>query len=218
MESVTDTHAQRDRLRDRSASRSPQPRKRVTRAVSEAEDDGKGDGPDVLDPSPGVDDGLLDVNNKSFPTPPNGVNSVIPGRRPSFSTSNDHGRGGGTVMIDGIETPVPDVNAYQQKKTLAQGMMDLALLTANANQLRYVLESYKRHPYFYPSLIFIFMSIVFQVAVGVGLILNGQYNIHDPRERCKANRINNLTVVGIFIITVVNVFISSFGVADPPST
>lgn len=58
---------------------------------------------------------------------------------------------------------MPDVNVYQQKKTLAQGMMDLALLSANANQLRYVLESYNNHPYFYASLTFITISIILQV-------------------------------------------------------
>jgi hypothetical protein len=34
----------------------------------------------------------------------------------------------------------PSLNLYQQKKLIAQGMMDLALLSANANQLRYVLD------------------------------------------------------------------------------
>lgn len=57
-----------------------------------------------------------------------------------------------------------DVNTYQQKKNLAQGMMDLALLSANANQLRYVLESASSHPYYYPSLVFISLSIIFQVS------------------------------------------------------
>ena len=59
---------------------------------------------------------------------------------------------------------IPDVNEYQHKKTLAQGMMDLALLSANANQLRYVLESYNRHPYYHFSLVFISMSLVLQVS------------------------------------------------------
>lgn len=58
---------------------------------------------------------------------------------------------------------IPDVNIYQHKKTLAQGMMDLALFSANANQLRYVLESYDRHPYYYPSVILIAFSLLFQV-------------------------------------------------------
>lgn len=58
---------------------------------------------------------------------------------------------------------LPDVNVYQHKKTLAQGMMDLALFSANANQLRYVLESSSRHPYYYPSIVLISFSLIFQV-------------------------------------------------------
>ncbi|XP_036337938.1 ninjurin-1-like [Rhagoletis pomonella] len=107
-----------------------------------------------------------------------------------------------------------DVNAYAHKKTLAQGMMDLALLTANANQLRYVLETFNRHPYYYPSLVLLILSIAFQIAVGVGLILTSRYNIEDKKEVCHANRVSNYTICGIFIITVINVFISAFGVAD----
>lgn len=56
-----------------------------------------------------------------------------------------------------------------------------------------------------------------QIAVGVGLILNGKYNVKNDKEICRANKINNYTVIGIFIVTVVNVFISAFGVADPQS-
>jgi hypothetical protein len=113
---------------------------------------------------------------------------------------------------------IPDVNVYQHKKTLAQGMMDLALFSANANQLRYVLESFNRHPYFYPSAILISFSLVFQVAVGIGLIWNATYNVKNDKEICIANKINNFTIIGIFLITVINVFISAFGVANPPNT
>lgn len=59
---------------------------------------------------------------------------------------------------------VPDINVYQQKKNLAQGMMDLALLSANANQLRYVVETYARHPYYWFSLISISISLILQVS------------------------------------------------------
>ncbi|XP_062550822.1 ninjurin-A-like [Armigeres subalbatus] len=110
---------------------------------------------------------------------------------------------------------IPDVNVYQQKKNLAQGMMDLALLSANANQLRYVLESYSRHPYFYFSLTFIATSIICQVAVGIGLIWKSRYNIKNQDDFCKADRINNMVTIGIFVITLVNVLISAFGVAEP---
>ncbi|XP_011157228.1 ninjurin-2 [Solenopsis invicta] len=110
----------------------------------------------------------------------------------------------------------PDVNVYQHKKTLAQGMMDLALLSANANQMRYVLQTDERHPYFYPALVMISMSLFLQIAVGIGLIWNSIYNVKEHEEMCKANQANNWTVIGIFLVTVLNVFISSFGVVDQP--
>lgn len=52
-----------------------------------------------------------------------------------------------------------------------------------------------------------------QVLVGMGLIWNSRYNVKDEKQICIANKINNFTVVGIFIVTVINVFISAFGVA-----
>lgn len=136
-------------------------------------DDESDDRPNVNENHAGVDDGLLgngDDNNGTDPDPRRGAGAKSPlpnrGRRPSFSFPGYYGNGP-TTTIDGVEVPIPDVNAYQHKKTLAQGMMDLALLSANANQLRYVLETGRLHPYFYPSLIFISMSILLQVSAGV---------------------------------------------------
>ena len=53
-----------------------------------------------------------------------------------------------------------------------------------------------------------------QIAVGIGLILNGRYNIMEERQVWKANKVNNFTLIGIFTITVINVFVSAFGVAS----
>lgn len=203
---------------------------RIPRAVPELDDDETDDRPNINDNNSGVDDGLLDheeghggsrSGSRGGSNGPGG-DAKIPmpngGRRTSFSMPGFNYPG--FVDIDGVSTALPDVNAYQHKKTLAQGMMDLALLSANANQLRYVLETNKQHPYFYPSLLFISVSIIFQIAVGIGLIWNGKYNIKNEQEICRANKINNYTVVGIFIVTVVNVLISAFGVAErsPTST
>lgn len=71
-------------------------------------------------------------------------------------------RGPGFDVESGVDS-IPDINLYQNKKTLAQGMMDLALLSANANQLRYVLESFDRHPYYYTSIILVSLSLILQV-------------------------------------------------------
>ncbi|CAH0755487.1 unnamed protein product [Diatraea saccharalis] len=113
----------------------------------------------------------------------------------------------------------PNVNTYQQKKNLAQGMMDLALLSANANQLRYVLESSSAgHAYYYSSITLISFSIILQIAVGIGLILNSRYDVNHHVDICKADKINNMTVLGVFLVTIVNVFITSFSVAPSNTT
>lgn len=78
----------------------------------------------------------------------------------------------------------PDVNVYQQKKNLAQGMMDLALLSANANQLRYVLEAGDLHPYYYPSLIFISASLILQV-----ILLIYTYNYNESNKTMCSNSV-----------------------------
>ncbi|XP_056631280.1 ninjurin-1 isoform X1 [Diorhabda sublineata] len=110
---------------------------------------------------------------------------------------------------------IPDINVYQHKKTLAQGMMDLALFSANANQLRYVLDSYQRHPYYWPSFIFIVLSLSMQVMVSIGLIWNSLYNVSNEKHLHSANKINNFTVLGTFLVVVINVFITSFGAVTP---
>ncbi|KAL9699543.1 hypothetical protein quinque_002984 [Culex quinquefasciatus] len=184
------------------------------------------DGPDDYDRSNrrGIDDGFLPEKPGFEDDRDRDLGRRTPGRRNSvtrdFPFAPEYGPGGPTVVthIDGTTRIIPDVNVYQQKKNLAQGMMDLALLSANANQLRYVLESYSRHPYFYFSLVFISTSIIAQVAVGIGLIWKSRYNIKNEDDFCKADRINNMVTIGIFIITLVNVLISAFGVADPPKT
>lgn len=74
------------------------------------------------------------------------------------------------------------------------------------------------HQYYYPSLVLIGSSLLLQIAVGIGLIWNSRYNIKDDAQMCKADRTNNWTVIGIFLVTIFNVFISSFGVVDQVST
>uniref|UniRef100_A0A1B6H7N2 Uncharacterized protein n=2 Tax=Homalodisca liturata TaxID=320908 RepID=A0A1B6H7N2_9HEMI len=149
---------------------------------------------------PGVDDGLIPRREDGVPAPP----------RPSFPTPEDPI----IPTVPGSGKKLPDVNVYQQKKTLAQGMMDLALLTANANQLRYVLDAGSVHTYYYVNLIFILTSIALQVAVGLLLLWNSRFNINKEHHIIVANRINNFTVTGIFLITILNVFISAFGLPD----
>lgn len=97
---------------------------------------------------------------------------------------------------------------------MAQGMLDLALLSANANQLRYVLDSKDHTSYFYISISLIAISLVFQVLVAFALVFKARYNVEKDVDYQIANRINNFILVGILVITIANVLSSAFA----PST
>merc|ERR1719150_1162868 len=63
---------------------------------------------------------------------------------------------------------VLDANRYATKKTIAQGMLDVALLTANASQLKYVLQvGEDNHPFYHLMLALIILSIILQIVVAV---------------------------------------------------
>lgn len=56
-----------------------------------------------------------------------------------------------------------DANRYATKKTVAQGMLDIALLTANASQLKYILQVGDKHAFYKLLLVLISISILMQV-------------------------------------------------------
>ena len=61
-------------------------------------------------------------------------------------------------------------NFYHTKKSAAEGMMDISLLTANANQLKFILYFNQTSRTFYPALSLIILSLVLQVSIGFLLI------------------------------------------------
>lgn len=58
-----------------------------------------------------------------------------------------------------------DANRYATKKTIAQGMLDIALLTANASQLKYILQVGDKHEFYTLMLVLISISIIMQVRI-----------------------------------------------------
>lgn len=61
-------------------------------------------------------------------------------------------------------------NDFTSKRNVAEGMMDIALLTANANQLRLVLMLKTTSVSFYICMGLIIFSLMLQVIIGFGLI------------------------------------------------
>ncbi|CAH0546164.1 unnamed protein product [Brassicogethes aeneus] len=108
------------------------------------------------------------------------------------------------------EDPEKIPTSFAATKTAAQGMMDIALITANANQLRYVLEYNEYIPTYHLLIVLIAISLILQVSVGVCLIFKGRMDFRGTGKNKRAKKLKNIVVVKIFFITIINVFIACF--------
>ncbi|XP_046548682.1 ninjurin-2-like [Haliotis rubra] len=105
--------------------------------------------------------------------------------------------------------------AYATRKTVAEGLLDFALLMANATQLKALLdlpEGDARNSFFYTTLSLLGVSIALQIITGILIFVLGTMEVKTEEEQKKANSLNNASVALIMFITVVNVFITAFGI------
>ncbi|XP_035662199.1 uncharacterized protein LOC118406345 [Branchiostoma floridae] len=111
-----------------------------------------------------------------------------------------------------------DKHTFTQTRAMAQGFMDMALLVANAGQLRLVLterESGNNRIFMADFVIALLVaSIVVQILVGVLLYIKSRQNINNLKHHKCIDMVNNMTTGLVMIITVLNVFISAFAIVD----
>ncbi|XP_065206765.1 ninjurin-2-like [Planococcus citri] len=104
-----------------------------------------------------------------------------------------------------------NINQYTTKKTVAQGMLDIALLTSNASQLKYILQTGEKMQFYHILLWLISSSIILQIVVGGLFLMIGGLNLNDKPDHKRATLLNDIILLFIFLITSVNVIISGFG-------
>ncbi|XP_050315875.1 ninjurin-2 isoform X3 [Anthonomus grandis grandis] len=104
-----------------------------------------------------------------------------------------------------------DVNKYATKKTIAQGLLDVALLTANASQLKYILQVGEKHEFYGLMLSLITISIILQVIQACLCVLLGSALNINKEDHCpNANKANNIILCVNIVIMAVNVIIGTF--------
>ncbi|XP_056380312.1 ninjurin-1 isoform X2 [Hyla sarda] len=107
------------------------------------------------------------------------------------------------------------MNHYANKKSAAESMLDIALLMANASQLKAVIEQGPDFSFYVPLITMITISLVLQIVVGVLLIFIVKYDLNNVAKHTKLDNLENAATGIVFIIVVVNVFITAFGVQKP---
>ncbi|XP_051026987.1 ninjurin-1-like [Acomys russatus] len=108
-----------------------------------------------------------------------------------------------------------DVNSYASKKSAAESMLDIALLMANASQLKAVVEQGQDFAFFVPLVVLISISLVLQIGVALLLIFLVKSDLNNTDDSTQLDFLNNLATGLVFIIMVVNIFILAFEVQKP---
>ncbi|XP_078605089.1 uncharacterized protein LOC144878423 [Branchiostoma floridae x Branchiostoma japonicum] len=117
-----------------------------------------------------------------------------------------------------------DLNSFTQRKTVTQGLMDMAMMSANCSQvavvLRGAMEAGKFDGYHIFLLTLLSLSMVLQLAVAILLFLKSQVNVEeaddddddDEPNGNLAHKYNNWAMSLTLVIMADNVLISSLGI------
>ncbi|XP_029105787.1 ninjurin-1 [Scleropages formosus] len=108
-----------------------------------------------------------------------------------------------------------NMNHYANKKSAAESLLDVALLMANASQLKAVLDQGPEFTFYTALIALISISLILQITVGVLLIFIVKWDLNDETKHYRLNVLENISTAMVFVILVVNVFITAFGVQKP---
>lgn len=92
-------------------------------------------------------------------------------------------------------------------------MLDLALLSANAAQLKYILSNWERQEFQTVLFILVIISICLQILQAIVCIVLGLiFDINKVNEQKSADIINNVSLSIAVIVVALNVVISAFDI------
>ncbi|XP_036005171.1 ninjurin-2 isoform X3 [Fundulus heteroclitus] len=113
--------------------------------------------------------------------------------------------------LQGGSTPNLNMNLYATKKTAAEGMLDIALFLANITHMKTVIEQGAGYRYYAAVLTLISFSLALQIVAGVLIIIIGRRDLNNSTLQRRLDYLNNVTTIIVFITTVLNCFVSTFG-------
>ncbi|XP_018585730.1 ninjurin-2 [Scleropages formosus] len=109
------------------------------------------------------------------------------------------------------QSPI-NINHYATKKSVAESMLDVALLMANASQMKAVLEQGPEFKYYITVLVLIGVSLLLQVLAGALFVVMARKDLNNVANQRRLDVLNNVATGLVFVTVIVNIFITAFGV------
>merc|ERR1711909_119586 len=113
-------------------------------------------------------------------------------------------------MPDQKQTPF-DPNIYAITKTVTKGLLNVALLTTNANQLKNTIENGPEKNRFYVLVVgMAILSIILQTIMGTLGVFVGAKDINYDHNQPKATAVTRTILILGVITVIVNIILASF--------
>ncbi|VDI30242.1 Hypothetical predicted protein [Mytilus galloprovincialis] len=126
---------------------------------------------------------------------------------------------GHTDSVDGTTTKVKDKKTkqsdkkyYDVKKTVAECLLDLAILIVNIFMLKAVVDTGPKNEYFETLVVLISVSVFCQICVGLLLLVIGIGESRDSGNKVWLHRFNHVNVAFIMLIAILNIVIGTIGI------
>jgi len=113
-----------------------------------------------------------------------------------------------------IEEFANQLHSHSQMKNFTKGFADLALLTANVNQLRHVLEL-QDDTMRTLNIVFLSLSIFLQVICGALLVLDHTLDLKSEKGLKQCRIINSVIQILMLLIIVLNILVVGLGGPEP---
>jgi len=106
-----------------------------------------------------------------------------------------------------------DNNKYNTRKTLAKGLLDVALLSSNINNLKRLLRDQgtdAQHPLFEWVMGGLILSVGLQIVIAFILLLIGNKDVNKEEDQDSAMQWNDILTGFVLVQTIVNVTVTQF--------
>ncbi|XP_067906895.1 ninjurin-2-like isoform X2 [Heterodontus francisci] len=102
-------------------------------------------------------------------------------------------------------------NHYATIKSMAEGMLDAALLMSNATQLFTVIDQGPKFNYYIALIVLICFSLTLQVVIFLLLVFIAKTDVNEVDNQKKLNLWNKIAIFLVGATLLMNVFITALG-------
>ena len=106
-------------------------------------------------------------------------------------------------------------NTYATKKTVLQGLLDMALLIRNSKILKDYIQSYTSMGVQNVVIVLCCFAILVQIASAILFLIIGRWNWEDEPSRAKLDKLNNATLVLVLISLILEAILGAFDDRKP---